>query len=119
MKKETATSFAFTPDQRLRTKDAFLYVFRHTKPVHGQGFRLWCCQQPAALSRLGVIIRKKDIAHAVKRNRLRRIARDVFRKKAPFLNHMDIIIEFKAKAESLSNHDIAQCIATKLEPWIN
>lgn len=119
MNRAIATSFAFTPEQRLRTKDAFLNVFRHTRPVYGRGLRLWCCQKGTSVSRLGVIIRKKDIKHAVKRNRLRRIARDVFRKKAPFLKHIDIIIEFKAQAMFLNNHDVAQCIETKLEPWIN
>lgn len=106
--------FGFDQKKRLRSSGDFRRVFKHANRLNGPIIRVLYCQQDNIQNaRLGVIIRKKDIAHAVDRNRIRRIARNVFRQQA--LSGLDIVIFAKPSAKLANNKELAICIEQQLE----
>jgi ribonuclease P protein component len=54
--------------------------------------------------RLGLSLSKKNIRHAVNRNRLKRVARETFRLKQAELDALDIVVVVYKGADELSGH---------------
>lgn len=106
--------FGFSTEKRLRSKANFQYVFKNARRLNSTMIRvLYCHHDNTKYARLGVIIRKKDVAHAVERNRIRRIVRDVFRQQKLF--GLDIVIFAKSNAQTVSNQALAKCVAHQLK----
>jgi len=61
--------------------------------------------------RIGFAIAKKRIAHAVVRNRLRRVARESFRQKLVELGSVDIVILAQPAAATANNQELFRSLA--------
>ena len=77
-------------------------------------------QNNLGMARLGLAVSRKNVKHAIKRNRIKRIIRESFRKNQTLFEGMDIVVTVQRQAtaagskilnESLSNHwqQIARC----------
>lgn len=60
--------------------------------------------------RLGLVIAKKNVAHAVQRNRLKRIIRNAFRHNRDLLGDLDLVVLARSKAGALGNEVVGQQI---------
>jgi ribonuclease P protein component len=61
--------------------------------------------------RIGFAIAKKRIAHAVVRNKLRRVARESFRQKLVELGSVDIVILAQPAAATANNQELFRSLA--------
>ncbi len=88
MKKE-----GFSKKERLRKEKEFQRVFKEGKKIWIEKVALlFFCSNSVGIRRLGIVVSKK-IGKAVKRNRAKRLIREVFRKnKEIFPEKSDIII---------------------------
>lgn len=107
--------YEFKRDQRLLTPKDFRKVF------DGKTIRAACPEivfiaLPTTLpkSRIGFILAKKNIKHAVKRNLLRRICREHFRKFSHLYEHKDIIVLARKGAGNLDRKTINNIVKKML-----
>ncbi|MGC9456617.1 MAG: ribonuclease P protein component [Halothiobacillaceae bacterium] len=79
-------------------------VFSARQRVSQDGLALAWCESPAARSRLGLAIAKRQVRRAHERNRIKRIAREAFRVRASHLPPIDLVLTVRGDAEHLDNH---------------
>lgn len=73
-------------------------VIRGTRKVRGHHAMLHVGTAPqAGASRFGVALTRRMVPHAVARNRLRRLAREVFRRHAAKTAGLDIVLMLRAR----------------------
>lgn len=100
-------SQTFGRERRLLTAKDFKQVFDNAKRFRSTNFQALVTQNSQPFSRIGFVIAKRNIAHAVSRNRVRRIVRETFRKKGLVANiNIDIVFMVYKTAGSLTNQQL-------------
>lgn len=95
---------------RLRDKISIDRVFGSRKKLNSIFCALRYQKNDLPVSRLGVIIGKKNIRLSVSRNRIRRVIREQFRTHALKRCGYDIVFVVYKQANSASNHELHQCV---------
>ena len=81
--------------QKLKKNEEFRSVFKAGIRKERKYFYLYRAPKKQDKSRIGIIV-KKEIGNAVQRNRIKRILREIFRKRCDDLfSHDDIIVMVK------------------------
>jgi ribonuclease P protein component len=118
----------FPPTMRLKKKTEFIRVFREGVTWKGSCFSLHALPRTgdalptrmnAALSheagpRLGLVVTRK-IGSAVERNRIKRKIREVFRKEAPRLPAVDLVIRPNAACKEAPEEVIARSLGRAVQ----
>jgi ribonuclease P protein component len=100
-------SFGFAKSQRITKRSDFQQVLLKGKKVHTKHFIVACCRTNHDTMRLGITVRKK-VGNAVKRNRVKRLIREFFRRnKSLFAVSSDTVIIAKQGAHELNYHQVA------------
>lgn len=86
---------SFGPEFRLRVKAQFDHVFKHRRRLSNHLFILYNTANAVGTARLGVMIGKRKVKHAVDRNRIKRCIREVFRVHRETLPAVDCVIVVK------------------------
>lgn len=80
------------PQERIRKRKDFLFLYKKGKRYRGKYFNLIYLSNDFSFSRMAVIVSKK-VGNAVKRNKIKRQMRTLFRRnKSLFKAPLDIII---------------------------
>jgi ribonuclease P protein component len=83
---------------RLRARKLFLEVYERGHRVHGSFFVLFGLPGATPTSRLGITATKK-FGHAVARNRIKRVVREIFRKnRGVAAPPVDVVVNVKTVA---------------------
>ncbi|HCU05009.1 MAG TPA: ribonuclease P protein component [Coxiellaceae bacterium] len=93
-------------DRLLNSKEYQLDSFTYYRP--SQALCVWIKLNDQAHARLGLILAKKQIKKANKRNRIKRIIRESFRHHKDLLQNRDIVIGARAGLERWSNQRLRQ-----------
>ena len=114
----SALVFDFQRKQRLKCAAEFDNVFKT-----GKRFSLSCfalCIKPTGqpLSRLGLMIGKKHCRLAVKRNRLKRVARDYFRLNQSRFPKGDIVVLLRSTTDNMTDQEQVTCLKSLFEQCI-
>lgn len=99
---DDGTDRTFTRASRLRARKRFLEVYERGHRVHSSFFVLFGVSGATAKSRLGITATKK-FGHAVARNRIKRVVREIFRHhRSIAASPIDVVVNVKmsARAES-------------------
>jgi ribonuclease P protein component len=105
----------FPGKNRIRKSYDFREVFKKGNTYTTRNFIVHCNNTSLGYPRLGVVIGKKLFASAVKRNRLKRIIREVFRKNKHQFNSLDVVIVANKKsAETLNYNNTRKEICDKI-----
>ncbi|GAA3963159.1 ribonuclease P protein component [Allohahella marinimesophila] len=104
---------------RLLAKRDFSTVFEDNHFKRNAPQVLMLCHRPAepgqaAGSRLGVIVAKKQVKRAHERNRLKRLAREQFRRLRSELPEADIVLLFRHPAQFCSNAELSDILRKHL-----
>lgn len=84
-----------SPPERIKKKKDFLHLYKKGKRYRGKYFNLVYLSSASSFSRLAVVVSKK-VGNAVKRNRIKRWIRTLFRRNKNLLKiSLDIIIIVK------------------------
>ena len=98
------SNFSFPKTHRLLDSHDFKQVFDNAKiKVSNAEILILACRSQHTHPRLGLIIAKKNVRHAVQRNRIKRIIRDGFRRQQHTLGAIDIIVLAKRGVDRLDN----------------
>lgn len=109
------TDRSFPRSRRLLTKSDFNRVFERATVRAGTG-ELFALASPASDSteqpqaRLGFIVARKHVRRAVKRNLIKRIAREEFRLLDPALPPLDIIVMARKGADKLDRQKLHEAV---------
>jgi len=97
-------SFAFPKSHRLLTSGDFQAVFADA-PVRASHKHFLILARPTdnPHSRLGLVIAKKHIRLASRRNRIKRLIRETFRHQQPTLGGIDVIVLARKGMDELDN----------------
>jgi ribonuclease P protein component len=102
--------FSFKKTQRLLNASDYKKVFDYNRvKVANSSLLILAKPTDAHPSRLGLVIAKKNIPTAVQRNRIKRAARETFRKKQ-FQNPLDVVFLARQGANKLSTQKLTAII---------
>ena len=99
-------SQAFPKQQRLLKSAEYRRVFAAHTVVRCQGLFGYIVENPYNSPRLGLVVAKHQINKAVKRNRIKRLVRESFRRRREHLPAVDMIIVAQQRLVRLSNKEI-------------
>ena len=103
-------TFSFKKTQRLLNTSDYKQVFDHNRvKVANSSLLILAKPTDGCPSRLGLVIAKKNIPTAVQRNRIKRVARETFRKKQ-FQGSLDVVFLARQGADKLSTEKLTAII---------
>ena len=103
-------TFSFKKTQRLLNTSDYKQVFDHNRvKVANSSLLILAKPTDGCPSRLGLVIAKKNIPTAVQRNRIKRVARETFRKKQ-FQGSLDVVFLARHGADKLSTEKLTAII---------
>lgn len=105
---QTTSSLAFTRRVRLTTPADFQRTLKHGRRIHVELLMAVVHHSTAAMPRLGLAIVKRHVRRAHERNRIKRLAREVFRHEQISLPSVDCVLMVKAGVEQLTNSELRQ-----------
>ncbi|MCX8103863.1 MAG: ribonuclease P protein component [Candidatus Bipolaricaulota bacterium] len=101
-------SFKFSRAQRIRSRSDFAYIYEHGQLYKDEFFRVFYVRKhPPEPGRLGLSISKK-LGKAHVRNRIKRIIRETFRLHPELTGRLDLIVQPRSTAATLSNEQLRQ-----------
>lgn len=100
----------FLRQHRLLTAKEYQAVFQSGCRIYNQQLTLLARNNQLAYSRLGLIVAKKQVAKATKRNRFKRLIRESFRGRQEQLQGLDIVVLVNKASLMLDNHELAKCL---------
>jgi len=110
------TPTSFPPAARLRVAAEFQATFAQGRRLSGTGFRLHVhLSESATLARLGITVSRRVDKTAVGRNRIKRQARECFRKLRADLPPGDYVLLAKPEAAKVDNARLRAELQTLFE----
>jgi ribonuclease P protein component len=98
-------------DQRLLHARDFGRVFEQTElRVSARNFLFLGRINATGCARLGLVVSKKKVGNAVRRNRVKRLCREVFRARAKNLASIDIVIVARVGLNELDNQTLIRLL---------
>lgn len=91
---------------RLKTSFDYSHVFADAIAVHTNSFTILSRSSQQVISRLGLVISKKNASRAVTRNQIKRVIRESFRTHRELLPNVDIIVLAKKGADKKNNQEL-------------
>ena len=95
---------------RILNKKQYDIVFKKGAVKRTPAFVFYAYPTEQCFARMGVIISKRSASHAVTRNRVKRICREVFRLKRSLLSSTDFVILARPRAKNMSNNELQTCL---------
>jgi ribonuclease P protein component len=99
---------------RLLKTDEFSSVFAFRRSLRGRFYTLYYRPNELNTARLGITVAKKLVKRANRRNLLKRIAREIFRRQRESLPSCDVVIRLHAPVETARrvelNMDVKQLL---------
>ena len=104
----------FRPCHRLRSAADFERVYRSGKRAGDSLFAVNALANEVGFARLGMSVSTRTVGNSVRRNRVRRIIREVFRERRPDLPGVDLVVTSRPGARGAER----PAIVTSLERLI-
>ena len=101
----------FPRHYRLHNKSEFDAVYRQGRRQADAYFSLTACDNRVAHPRLGLSIGAKAVGNAVRRNKIKRILRESFRRNAYRLPPLDIVINARPPCRSATANQLTRSLA--------
>lgn len=100
----------FLSKQHLRNLAQFQRVYQLRQRFPGRFYMLYYRDNQTDCPRLGVVASNRNVRRAVDRNRVKRIAREAFRRYQQQLRSVDIIVVAKPEATTASRRELHVCL---------
>lgn len=112
--------YKFPRQKRLLTEKQIKKVFEKTRQkITTKFFNVYFCDNDQVYSRLGIIVPKKNVNKATKRNRFKRVIREFFRLHQYRLKgEIDLLVLVKQGSENLSKKEMDLCLKKQLQELI-
>lgn len=104
-------SLRFQSQHRLKKSTDFAAVFQQQNKTVAKYFVVYQRDNDFHCYRLGVVVSKKQAAHAVDRNRLKRLVKEAFRLNQHQIRASDYVVVGRGRAVQASNDEIRRCLS--------
>ena len=102
----------FTRQQRLIQASEFKNVFANPCVKQGDAnMLLLCIKNNEKTARLGLAVAKKQLKHAVSRNRFKRLTRESFRHHLDIIKDLDIVVVARAGSKNKTNRELLDLLS--------
>ncbi len=101
---------SFGRSRRVLTKQDYSRVFAKPRRTASRAFTVLACQSTSAHGRLGLAVSKKVDKRAVKRNQIKRLARESFRRNAIRNHPVDLVVIARPPAAKMPAHALLQAL---------
>lgn len=92
--------FNFSRNLKIRKSPEFKEVFNKGERLYTEHYTLIYAPNSLGSPRLGLVVGKR-CGNAIKRNRIKRVLREVFRRNKPLFDSLDVLIIGKKNGETL------------------
>ncbi len=99
---------------RIRKSSEFKEVFEKGNKLNGEHYTLVYSENSLGFPRLGLVVGKK-CGNVVKRNRIKRVLREVFRRNKSHFDALDLLIIARRKSETLNYNEAEEEITQLLK----
>jgi ribonuclease P protein component len=113
-------AYRFTRPQRLLKTDEFSSVFSLRRSFSNDFFQLWFAPGQGDRARLGLVVPKKVVRQAVRRNRIKRLVREQFRLMAATLPPFDLVVRARRpfyRCEQAKARAALEALLNRLKSW--
>ena len=110
----TEVDVSFPKSKRLLKSNEFKRVLAKGRKFVCRELVVFTLKAPAFDARLGLIVGRR-VGNAVKRNRIKRRLRDVFRHLPVFSDGMDVVVIARGSAEGASHGDLTRALRKSLQ----
>lgn len=93
---------SFPKELKIRKSSEYEEIFRKSKRLRGRHFDILYVQNSLGYCRTGIVVSKKNVRSAVKRNRIKRVVREVFRNNKSLFDSLDVVFLAKQGCEDLN-----------------
>lgn len=107
--------YLFSSLFRLKTRPQIQSVLSASRKTSGGSIAAFVRPNTLDSPRLAIIVAKRYVKHAVKRNRIKRIIKESFRHHKHELGGVDIVIRVYKDVNDLDNKNLHQCINNLLK----
>jgi ribonuclease P protein component len=105
----------FRPCHRLRSAADFERVYRAGKRAGDGVFAINALANQLGFARLGMSVSVRSVGNAVRRNRVRRIIREVFRERSARLPAVDLVVTSRAGARDATRPTLVTSLERLIE----
>ena len=99
--------FTYPKELRIRKSSEYEAIFKNSKRLRTRHFDILYTQNSLGYARAGLVVGKKNVRSAVKRNRIKRVVREVFRNNKSLFDSLDLVFLAKKGCEEL-NYSVAK-----------
>ena len=106
-------------DQKINKASEYQYIIRNGQRVNNKNLTIIISPNSLGFPRIGLVVGKKVSKKAVKRNRIKRVLREVFRQNKTFFGSNDIIFIVREDVSDLTfqqlKAEIFDCLKQRLQ----
>ena len=95
-------NYTFPKELKIRKTSQYDEIFGKGKRLRSKHFDILYVQNAQGHSRAGLVVGKKNVRSAVKRNRIKRVVREVFRNNKSLFDSLDVVFLAKKGSDTLN-----------------
>ncbi len=99
-------NYTFPKELKIRKTSQYDEIFGKGRRLRSKHFDILYVQNSLGYSRAGLVVGKKNVRSAVKRNRIKRVVREVFRNNKSLFDSLDIVILAKKGSDTLNYSNV-------------
>ncbi|MCZ6527266.1 MAG: ribonuclease P protein component [Candidatus Dadabacteria bacterium] len=99
-------NYTFPKELKIRKTSQYEEIFGKSKRLRSKYFDILYVQNSLGYSRAGLVVSKKNVRSAVKRNRIKRLVREVFRNNKSLFDSLDVVFLAKKGSDTLNYSNV-------------
>ncbi len=101
-------NYKFPKELKIRKTSDYEEIFGSSKRLRSKHFDILYVKNKLGYSRAGLVVGKKNVRSAVKRNRIKRVVREVFRNNKSLFDSFDVVFLAKKDSDTLNYSNVKQ-----------
>jgi len=99
-------NYSFPKELKIRKSSEYEGIFGTSKRLKSKHFNILYVHNSLGYSRAGIVVGKRNVRSAVKRNRIKRVVREVFRNNKSLFDSLDVVFLAKKWSDTLNYSNV-------------
>ncbi len=100
------SDYTFPKELKIRKSSQYDEIFGKGKRLRSKHFDILYIHNALGYCRAGLVVGKKNVRSAVKRNRIKRVVREVFRNNKSIFDSLDVVFLAKKGSDTLNYSNV-------------
>lgn len=110
---------SFPKELKIRKSSEYEEIFGTSKRIRSKHFNILYVHNTLGYSRAGIVVGKKNVRSAVKRNRIKRLVREVFRQHKSLFDSLDLVFLAKKGSDNLNYKNVKREIEESIRSHLS